>query len=131
MSAEELLISSSVGKGESGKEVGVCVVFATTVYEVESVCREGFHSAFIAWFRFTDLACVMKALTRGLCRHVEVQPQSTKSPDHATSLKFHRCPTALVVQTGMADRDNGAGRAAGLLFFNGGSKGIGISRNVT
>ena len=66
VSVEELLISSSVGKGESGKEVGICVIFATTLYVAEIGCREEFHPAFIAWFRFTDLACVMKALVVGL-----------------------------------------------------------------
>ena len=69
--------------------------------------------------------------TRGRFRYLEVQPQSTKGPGHATSLKFHWCPIALAVQTGMADRDNEAGRAVGLLFFKGGSKAIGVSRNVT
>ena len=96
-----------------------------TVCEAEGLCREEFHPAFNPWVRFTDLACVLAALVVGVDMEEyteEVKSKSKNTPNHMASLKFQRCRTVLVVQSGTAYGDNEAGRAFGLLLFEGSFK---------
>ena len=38
------------------------VVYATTLCDAKIACRDEVHPDFNAWFRFTDLACVLESL---------------------------------------------------------------------